>query len=102
MVSSIYNPNTLTANCYNPELCRANLTGVRKNPRRSMSDGLDEWQISGRSLISRSVDTSDQTTQPHHFSVAREQGYGTVGHLRLVDNRNTIEVALMMGKARVS
>ena len=62
MVSSIYNPNTLTANCYNPELCRANLTGVRKNPSRSMSDGLDEWQISGRSLISRSVDASDQTT----------------------------------------
>ncbi|KAK0145643.1 hypothetical protein N1851_015424 [Merluccius polli] len=40
--------------------------------------------------------------QLHYFSDASEQGYGTVSHLRLVNDKNTIHVVFMMGKTRVA
>lgn len=38
----------------------------------------------------------------HHFSDASEHGFGTVTYLRLQNSRNSIHVAFMLGKARVT
>ena len=40
--------------------------------------------------------------QLHHFSDASEGGYGTVSYARLENNRHEVQVAFLLGKARVT
>ena len=115
MVSSIYDPLgflsplTLPAKLLLQDLCR-NKCSWDQVISPAASEKWRKWMASLNTLerftVERCVkpDGIGASTQAelHHFSDASEQAYGTVSYLRLTAGRHTVQVAFMLGTARVA
>lgn len=115
MTSSVYDPLgiiapvTLSAKMLQQELCRRNCGWDDVIPL----DVLIQWErwlqdinLLASFKLDRCLKPKDfgeiTQSQLHHFADASKDGYGTVTYIRLMNNKNEVHVAFLMGKARVS
>ena len=115
VVSSVYDPLgllapfTLTSKLLLQELCSLNLGWDEEVPQ-IFSERWIKWKLDLQKItnfkVKRCLKPKDFgepiQAQLHHFADASEHGYGTVSYLRLKNDKNTIHVSFMMGKARVA
>ena len=115
VISSMYDPLgfaspfTLQAKKILQDLCREEVgwdDTVPDQYRIRWAKWLSELPLLERLKISRCVKPPEFGTvtsqQIHLFSDASSTGYGTVGYLRLCDDKNRIHCTFLMGKARLA
>lgn len=113
--SSIYDPLGFLAPVLLPakgmqqELCKRKLGWDEPIPQTMLQKWkgwLSDLQMLSHFKVKRCIQPREfgplSHAQLHHFSDAGESGYGTVSYLRMQDNRKSIHVAFLMGKARVT
>ena len=115
IISSVYDPLgflapiTLPAKILLQELCRRRCgwdDNIPEDIEHQWTRWLNELERMTSFNIQRCIKPRDfgQPTlaQLHHFSDASENGFGTVTYLRMQNNRNSVHVSFMLGKARVT
>ncbi len=115
IVSSVYDPLgflspvTLPTKSLLQELCRRGCNwddNIPEDLEHKWTAWLNELERITSFKVNRCVKPKDfgrpTHAELHHFSDASERGFGTVTYLRLQNSRNSIHVAFMLGKARVT
>lgn len=110
VTSSVYDslgflaPVTLPAKMMQQELCRRGCRWDDDLPK----DILPQWKRWLEDLDQLTAFSVRRCIKPvefgtvHHFADASEGGYGTVTYIQMLNQKNEIHVALLLGKARVT
>lgn len=114
MVSSIYDPLgflapfTLLPKLLLQEMCRQGLSWDEPIPQamsRQWTAWLQDLERISEFKVNRCIKPNGYKVlkaQLHHFADGSDHGYGTVAYLRMQDQEGKVQLAFMLGKARVA